>query len=116
MTDKPVYMFTGFLGAGKTTFIKETLENHEFGDDGRTLLLICERGETDYEPEKFVGPGVRVEVIKSKEEMNEANLRRIAAKGGYDRVVVEYNGMWENQEFFKSMPRNWLISSEGSPV
>ena len=43
MTDKPVYLFTGFLGAGKTTFIKETLENHEFGDDGRTLLLICER-------------------------------------------------------------------------
>ena len=40
MTEKPVYLFTGCLGAGKTTFIKETLEHHEFGDDGRTLLLI----------------------------------------------------------------------------
>ena len=66
MRDIPVYLFTGFLGAGKTSFIKETLENHEFGDDGRTLLLICENGEVRYEPEKFVGPGVRVERIKEK--------------------------------------------------
>ena len=43
MKEIPVYLFTGFLGAGKTTFIKETLEHHEFGDDGRTLLLICEK-------------------------------------------------------------------------
>ncbi len=112
MTDKPVYLFTGFLGSGKTTFIKETLENHEFGDDGRTLLLICEEGDAEYEPEKFVGPGVRVEVINSVEEMNTANLRAISAKGGYDRVVVEYNGMWENQKFFEAMPRNWLIQQE----
>ena len=84
MTEKPVYFFTGFLGAGKTSFIKETLENHEFGDDGRTLLLICERGEVNYEPEKFVGPGDRVEVIKSKEELNPTNLLNISAKGGYD--------------------------------
>ena len=112
MTDKPVYLFTGFLGAGKTTFIKETLEHHEFGDDGRTLLLICERGEADYEPDKFVGPGVRVEIIKSEDELNQVNLRMIAAKGDYDRVVVEYNGMWENQKLFMAMPVNWVIAQE----
>ena len=78
LTDKPVYLFTGFLGSGKTTFIKETLENHEFGDDGRTLLLICERGETAYEPEKFVGPGVRVEHIRSEAELNPSNLLNIS--------------------------------------
>ena len=49
MKDIPVYLFTGFLGAGKTSFIKETLEHHEFGDDGRTLLLVCENGEVQYE-------------------------------------------------------------------
>ena len=91
MTDIPVYLFTGFLGAGKTSFIKETLENHEFGDDGRTLLLICENGEVQYEPEKFVGPGVRVEHIRTQAELNDVNLGRMAAKGGFDRVVVEIN-------------------------
>lgn len=112
MTDKPVYLFTGFLGAGKTSFIKETLENHEFGDDGRTLLLICENGEVDYEPEKFVGPGVVVERIRSEAELNEVNLGRFEHRGNFDRVVVEYNGMWEVQKLFAAMPPNWLIAQE----
>ena len=112
MREIPVYFFTGFLGAGKTTFLKETLESPEFGNDGRTLLLICERGETEYEPDKFAGPGVRVEQIKTEDELNEANLRMIAASGDFDRVVVEYNGMWENQKFFTAMPEGWLIAQE----
>ena len=112
MKEKPVYLFTGFLGAGKTTFIKETLENHEFGDDGKTLLIICEEGDIEYEPEIFVGPGVRVEVINSEDEINPANLSKIAAPGDFDRIVVEYNGMWENQKFFAAMPRGWVIAQE----
>ena len=112
MEDKPVYLFTGFLGAGKTTFIKETLEHHEFGDDGRTLLLICEHGEAEYEPEKFVGPGVIVEHIRSESALNDVNLGRMEHRGGFDRVVVEMNGMWENQKLFAAMPPNWLIAQE----
>lgn len=112
MTERPVYFFGGFLGSGKTTFIKETLENPEFGNDGRTLLLVCERGELEYEPDKFAGPGVRLEQIKSEEELNEANLMMIAAKGGFDRVVVEYNGMWEAQKFFEIMPAGWVVVQE----
>ena len=112
MREIPVYLFTGFLGAGKTSFIKETLENHEFGDDGRTLLLICENGEVQYEPDKFVGPGVRVERIKTEAELNEVNLGRMDRQGGFDRVVVEMNGMWENQKLFAAMPPDWIIAQE----
>ena len=112
MREIPVYLFTGFLGAGKTSFIKETLEHHEFGDDGRTLLLICENGEVQYEPEKFVGPGVRVERIKTEAELNEVNLGRMDRQGGFDRVVVEMNGMWENQKLFAAMPPDWVIAQE----
>ena len=112
MREIPVFLFTGFLGAGKTSFIKETLESPEFGNDGRTLLLICEEGDEEYEPAKFAGPGVRVATIESEEELNEANLKMIAAPGGFDRVVVEYNGMWENQKLFECMPPGWLIAQE----
>ena len=38
----PVYLFTGFLDAGKTAFIQETLEDERFNAGERTLLLICE--------------------------------------------------------------------------
>ena len=40
--DLPVYLFTGFLDAGKTRFIQETLEDSRFHKGERTLLLLCE--------------------------------------------------------------------------
>ena len=42
--DVPVYLFTGFLEAGKTKFIQETLEDNRFHKGERTLLLLCEDG------------------------------------------------------------------------
>ena len=45
----PVYLFTGFLDSGKTTLIKDTLNDPSFMDEGsRTLLLCFEQGETEY--------------------------------------------------------------------
>ena len=46
MQEMPVYLFTGFLEAGKTSFIKETLADKRFHSGQRTLLLLCEAGET----------------------------------------------------------------------
>ena len=40
----PVYLFTGFLESGKTSFIQETLENEEFDMKGNTLVILCEEG------------------------------------------------------------------------
>ena len=112
MKEIPVYLFTGFLGSGKTSFIQETLESPEFGNDGRTLLLVCEKGEVQYEPEKFAGPGVKVERIKKEGDLSKENLGRLNKEGGFDRVVAEMNGMWENQKLFANMPEGWLIAQE----
>ena len=53
--DIPVYLFTGFLGAGKTTFIQDILSSDDFNEGENTLLLLCEEGEEEYEPDKFQG-------------------------------------------------------------
>ena len=45
MQQIPVYVFTGFLDAGKTRFIQETLEDERFNSGERTLLLVFEEGE-----------------------------------------------------------------------
>ena len=47
--EMPVYLFTGFLESGKTTFIKETLGDPRFNNGQRTLILLCEEGETELE-------------------------------------------------------------------
>ena len=36
----PVYLFTGFLDAGKTAFIQETLEDPGFNTGEKTLVLL----------------------------------------------------------------------------
>ena len=59
----PVYLFTGFLDAGKTTFIQSTLEDIRFNKGERTLLLLCEEGEREFDPDRFSGKNVFIETI-----------------------------------------------------
>ena len=104
----PVYVFTGFLESGKTTFIQDTLEDKRFNSGERTLLLVFEEGEEEYEPEKFSGKNVKICTIDSKEELNEGKLKKLADSFKADRVVVEYNGMWMIQDFYDNMPEDWV--------
>ena len=62
----PVYLFTGFLEAGKTRFIQETLEDKRFNAGERTLLLLCEEGEEEYAPDTFAGGNVFIEMIEEE--------------------------------------------------
>ncbi|MCI7618853.1 MAG: outer membrane insertion C- signal, partial [Firmicutes bacterium] len=66
----PVYLFTGFLDAGKTTFIQETMEDPAFNDGQRTLLLVCEEGEEDFSPVKFASSNVKVVTVEDVEELS----------------------------------------------
>ena len=36
----PLYLFTGFLDSGKTSFIQETLADPRFSSGEKTLLLL----------------------------------------------------------------------------
>ncbi len=57
----------GFLESGKTKFIQETFEDPNFDSGDKTLLLICEEGEEEYDSEKkFAFRGVTVHVLRTK--------------------------------------------------
>ena len=90
----PVYLFVGMLESGKTKFIQETMEDEQFDSGDKTLLLICEDGEEEYDPDRFAFGGVTVEYLNDKAELNQQNLTRLATKSGCGRVIIEYNGMW----------------------
>ena len=47
---KPVYVINGFLESGKTEFICFTLAQQYFQVRGKTLLILCEEGEIEYDP------------------------------------------------------------------
>jgi kynurenine formamidase len=108
----PVYLFTGFLGGGKTTFIQDILSTTDFNEGERTLLLLCEEGEEDYDPSKFSYPNVYIETIEDEEDLTQERLKKLEKRHAIDRVVIEYNGMWMLQTLFQNMPQNWLIYQE----
>ena len=80
----PVYLFVGFLESGKTKFIQETFEDPNFDSGDKTLLLICEEGEEEYNEKKFAFPGVTVKVLEDKAELNPQNLAKLAKEVGLD--------------------------------
>ena len=110
--DVPVYLFTGFLEAGKTKFIQETLEDKRFNNGERTLLILCEEGEEEYEPDQFAAPNVFIKVVEDKSELKIGNLRDWLAENKCERVVIEYNGMWMIDDLYNAMPELWMVYQE----
>ena len=110
-TETPVYLFLGFLESGKTKFIQETLEDPRFSNGGKTLLLVTEEGEEEYETIKFAdAENVDLVVLEDKSQLNEEYLTELQLRYGSDRVVVEYNGTWLIEDFFAAMPEGWMIN------
>lgn len=105
----PVYLFVGQLESGKTKFIQETMEDPQFDSGDKTLLLVCEDGEIEYDPSHFAFGGVHVAQIEDKSELTQENLAALAEKSGCGRVLVEYNGMWLLQDLYDAMPDNWVV-------
>lgn len=110
--DFPVYLFTGFLEAGKTKFIQETLEDIRFNAGERTLLLLCEEGVEEYEPDQFAGKNVFIEVLEDQEQLNPEYLAQLQKRHNAERCVLEYNGMWLLDDLYNGMPENWVIYQE----
>lgn len=108
----PVYLFTGFLESGKTTFIQEALEADDFNSGEKTLLLLCEEGEVELEQENFAERNIFLEVIENEEDINTENLAALLKKHNCERVVVEYNGMWLLDTLYENMPEEWISYQE----
>ena len=112
MKQIPVYLFTGFLEAGKTKFIQETLQDPRFNQGERTLLLLCEEGVEEYEPDSFSGHNVFIETLDSEEDIQAPALEALQKKHRAERVLVEYNGMWMLDSLYQRMPQPWVVAQE----
>ena len=110
--DLPVYLFTGFLEAGKTKFIQETLEDNRFHKGERTLLLLCEEGEEVYEPDKFCAGNVYVRNIDEESDLTVEHLKALQDEIQPERVLVEYNGMWMLDSLYGNLPEGWAVAQE----
>ncbi|MBQ9757830.1 MAG: GTPase [Clostridia bacterium] len=110
--DIAVYLFTGFLESGKSTFIRETMNDPRFVNGEKTLLLLCEEGEAEFDIEKLREKQVFVEVIDEPSQLDAKNLSALCKKYKASRVVIEYNGMWQLGDLYSNMPDSWVLYQE----
>ncbi len=111
MQDIPVYAFTGFLDSGKTKFIQETLEDPRFNSGEKTLLLVFEEGEEEYDFSTYPHKNVYKYVLDSQ-TVTEKELQTLAKKHKAERVVVELNGMLLVGDVYSKFPENWVLAQE----
>ena len=105
----PVYMFTGFLESGKTSFIKDTLLDPGFTDQEITLLVSCEEGEEEYDKEFLKNARCKLVQLEEPSDLNPEFLQMAAEKADADRVVLEYNGMWDIRLINQGFPKDWEL-------
>ncbi|MGI6107714.1 MAG: GTP-binding protein [Lachnospiraceae bacterium] len=98
MDNIPVYVITGFLDGGKTSFLKFTLRQDYFNDGSRTLLILCEEGEVEYEEEFLKKYNCDLVTVEDRNQLNHAYFSSMGKKYHPDRVIIEYNGMWSPKD------------------
>jgi len=111
MTQIPVYVFTGFLDSGKTKFIQETLEDPRFNAGERTLLLVFEEGEEEYDFSAYPHQNVYLEVL-DQQTVTSGELKALAKKHKAQRVVAELNGMQLVGDLYSRFPEGWVVAQE----
>lgn len=110
MLEIPVYVFLGFLESGKTTFIKDTLEDQEFVNGEPILLIACEEGEVEYDQAELEKNKISLVQVDDKEKLTLEFFRECQRIYKPKRIMIEYNGMWTTEVFGENnLPKRWQI-------
>lgn len=113
----PVYLFTGILESGKTSFINDTLRDPGFSRGEKTVLIVCEEGVEEYDSVELSKKNVFIESVENKEDLTEAFFEKCEKFYTPERVMIEYNGMWEMDGVDEDkMPEEWVLAQVISTV
>lgn len=107
----PVYIINGFLEAGKTCFITDTVTADYFAFDKLTVILSCEQGETPYPEDVFKENNTVIENVTKEQLFDKKYLSKRIDELKAGRVIIEFNGMWAN-DLPLSFPENWLMNQQ----
>lgn len=101
----PVFLIDGFLEAGKTRFIKFTMQQDYFLTEGRTLLIVCEEGEEEYDSDLLSETQTVAVFVDGLDELTPERLKELERLHEPERVLIEWNGMWNLKDLV--LPKDW---------
>lgn len=104
-----VYIVTGFLESGKTRFMQEMLTDDGFSEGERTLLIVCEEGVEEYDPELLKKTNTVMVTLEEPEDL--VRLNELDREYKPERVLIEYNSTWLLQALYAApKPKNWELA------
>ena len=107
----PIYLVTGFLESGKTSLIKNMLEDEDFSAGERTLLIVCEEGEEEYDAKLLRKANTVLQEVESFEDLTPNLLNSLNQRILPERVIIEYNSMWGIENLFRvKKPDDWELA------
>ena len=107
----PVYLFTGILESGKTSFIRDTLNDRGFHRGEKTLIILCEEGIEEFDEAELVKKNIYSHHIEEKEQLNREFMAKCEDFHRPERVMIEYNGMWKVDIVAENvLPAEWVLA------
>ena len=109
--EKPVFIINGFLDGGKTTFIKETLNDPQFLASGKLLIILCEEGEEEFDEAALLKKGVSIISVEDQSQLTGEFLNGLELYYNPNMILFEMNGMWNMDEMMElDYPESWVPS------
>lgn len=103
----PLFLLNGFLEAGKTQFLQFTMQQEYFQAEGRTLLIVCEEGDTEFDEQVLKNSRTDVVYVEEQSQLTPEFLTDLELMHNPDRVLMEWNGMWNQDEL--RLPEDWQV-------
>lgn len=108
-----VYLVNGFLEAGKTQFLNQTLEQEYFKVDGKTVLIRLEEGVEEYDEKLLKRTNTILMTVDDPEEITKDFLNGIDILYNPERVIFECNGMYPVSKMEAlDVPKGWGLVQE----
>lgn len=108
--NKPVYVFSGFLDAGKTYVIKDTLTDPRFNEGEKTLIIAMEQGDNEYD-EKFLKATNSQVVYLDFADFTHEKMKELEDTLDFEQVFIEFNGLQNDLTLYENgFIDNWELA------
>ena len=104
----PIFVINGFLEAGKTQFMKFTMQQEYFQTEGNTLLIVCEEGEEEYDKELLESTHTTVKYIDDISDFTKEKMIEFTKEVDPERILIEWNWLWEQDKI--QIPDIWYVN------
>lgn len=108
--DVPVYLFMGLLESGKTSVIKDFLDNNQFANNECNLIIMGEEGEEELDSDILQASHSEIVIVDDESELSPEYFKKLNEKYKPSSVLIELNGMWNIADFMNTeMPDSWFV-------